>query len=61
MDRGLVPARDAHLELPGHRSACGAVGGGFPLFDDGVCVGGLGISGGTVHQDEDAAHAALTA
>ena len=38
-----------------------AVGGGFPLFDDGVCVGGLGISGGTARQDEEAAHAALAA
>ena len=38
-----------------------AVGGGFPLFDDGVCVGGLGISGGTARQDEEAAHTALAA
>ncbi|GAA1560363.1 heme-binding protein [Kribbella lupini] len=30
-----------------HHPRLMAVGGGFPLFDDGVCVGGLGISGGT--------------
>ncbi|WP_439382814.1 GlcG/HbpS family heme-binding protein [Amycolatopsis lexingtonensis] len=44
-----------------HHPRLMAVGGGFPLFDDGVCVGGLGISGGTAQQDEDAAHAALAA
>ncbi|WP_189258999.1 heme-binding protein [Lentzea flava] len=36
-----------------------AVGGGLPLFDDGKCAGGLGISGGTAQQDEDAAHVVL--
>ncbi|MFD4640136.1 heme-binding protein [Lentzea sp. NPDC058436] len=44
-----------------HHPRLMAVGGGFPLFDGGVCVGGLGISGGTAQQDEDAAHAALKA
>ncbi|WP_063129797.1 GlcG/HbpS family heme-binding protein [Nocardia fusca] len=38
-----------------------AVGGGFPLFDNGVCVGGLGISGGSAEEDENAAHVALRA
>ncbi|MFD2421823.1 GlcG/HbpS family heme-binding protein [Amycolatopsis pigmentata] len=35
-----------------HHPRLMAVGGGFPLFDDGVCVGGLGISGGTAEQDD---------
>jgi uncharacterized protein GlcG (DUF336 family) len=52
---------DPHVAPLAHHPRLLAVGGGFPLFDDGVCVGGLGISGGTARQDEDAAHAALTA
>ncbi len=38
-----------------------AVGGGYPLVDDGKLVGGIGISGGNVQQDQDAAEAALRA
>ena len=44
-----------------HHPRLMAVGGGFPLFDGGVCVGGLGISGGTAQQDEDVALAVLKA
>ncbi len=35
------------------------VGGGYPVIDNGRCVGGLGISGGTYEQDQQAAEAAL--
>ena len=52
---------DPHVAPLAHHPRLTAVRGGFPLFDDGVCVGGLGISGGTAQQDENAAHAALTA
>ncbi|MER8188428.1 heme-binding protein [Kitasatospora sp. NPDC094015] len=38
-----------------------AVGGGYPIIDDGRCVGGLGISGGSYEQDQQAAEEALTA
>ncbi|MER7581203.1 heme-binding protein [Kitasatospora sp. NPDC097691] len=38
-----------------------AVGGGYPITDDGRCVGGLGISGGSYQQDQQAAEEALTA
>lgn len=38
-----------------------AVGGGYPLLVDGRLVGGIGISGGTYTQDQDAAEAALKA
>ncbi|MFI9359453.1 heme-binding protein [Kitasatospora sp. NPDC053057] len=38
-----------------------AVGGGYPITDDGRCVGGLGISGGSYEQDQQAAEEALTA
>ncbi|WP_079071774.1 GlcG/HbpS family heme-binding protein [Streptomyces yokosukanensis] len=38
-----------------------AVGGGYPIIDNGRCVGGLGISGGSYEQDQQAAEQALTA
>lgn len=38
-----------------------AVGGGYPIFENGLLVGGLGISGGTYQQDQDAAVQALQA
>jgi uncharacterized protein GlcG (DUF336 family) len=36
-----------------------AIGGGLPVKEDGVVVGGIGISGGTATQDEDVAAAAI--
>lgn len=36
-------------------------GGGFPLWREGVLIGGLGISGGSVEQDMDIARAAMLA
>jgi uncharacterized protein GlcG (DUF336 family) len=36
-------------------------GGGFPLQTGGKTVGGIGVSGGSVEQDEDVAHAVLDA
>lgn len=38
-----------------------AVGGGYPIIENGRCVGGLGISGGTYEQDQQAAEEALSA
>ncbi|MEU8827324.1 heme-binding protein [Streptomyces sp. NPDC048636] len=38
-----------------------AVGGGYPIIDNGRCVGGLGISGGSYEQDQRAAEEALAA
>jgi uncharacterized protein GlcG (DUF336 family) len=38
-----------------------AVGGGHPLLEDGRCVGGLGVSGGSHEQDRQAAEEALAA
>ncbi|MET7685309.1 heme-binding protein [Streptomyces sp. NPDC005423] len=37
-----------------------AVGGGYPITDKGQCIGGLGISGGTYDQDQQAAEQALS-
>lgn len=38
-----------------------AVGGGYPILQDGQLIGGIGISGGNYQQDQDAAVAALVA
>ncbi|MGW1197938.1 GlcG/HbpS family heme-binding protein [Streptomyces sp. NPDC002536] len=38
-----------------------AVGGGYPVLLDGKLIGGLGISGGTYEQDQQAAETALKA
>ncbi|ENQ7793645.1 MULTISPECIES: GlcG/HbpS family heme-binding protein [Pseudomonas] len=37
------------------------LGGGVPIILDGVCMGGVGVSGGTEEQDEICANAALEA
>lgn len=36
-----------------------AVGGGYPIVQDGKLIGGIGVSGGNHQQDQDAAVAAL--
>jgi len=36
-----------------------AVGGGYPILEDGKLIGGIGISGGNYQQDQDACVAAL--
>lgn len=38
-----------------------AMEGGFPIIVDGVCVGGIGVSGGDWQQDQDIAKAAVEA
>lgn len=38
-----------------------AMEGGFPIFVDGECVGGIGVSGGDWQQDQDIAIAAVEA
>jgi uncharacterized protein GlcG (DUF336 family) len=43
-----------------YRDRLVAVGGGYPIIENGVCIGGLGISGGTYEEDQRAAEAALT-
>lgn len=35
-------------------------GGGFPLHADGMLIGGIGVSGGSVEQDVEVAQAALS-
>jgi len=42
-----------------HRPRLVAVGGGYPVNEDGKLIGGIGISGGTYQQDQDIAVAAL--
>jgi uncharacterized protein GlcG (DUF336 family) len=36
-----------------------AVGGGYPILENGKLIGGIGISGGSYQQDQDAAVVAL--
>lgn len=38
-----------------------AMEGGFPIMVNGICVGGIGVSGGDWQQDQDIAQAALAA
>jgi len=42
-----------------HRPRMVAVGGGYPILEKGKLIGGIGISGGSYQQDQDAAVAAL--
>jgi len=35
------------------------IGGGVHILEDGVVVGGIGVSGGTAHEDHDVAMAAV--
>ncbi|MEZ2331559.1 heme-binding protein [Mesorhizobium sp. RCC_202] len=44
-----------------HRPRMVAVGGGYPILEDGRLIGGVGISGGSYQQDQDACVAALQA
>ena len=45
-----------HTEVGGRLSI---VGGGVPVFVDGECVGGIGVSSGTPQQDIDCAQAGI--
>lgn len=37
------------------------LGGGLPIMHDGVCIGGVGVSGGSEEQDDICAKAAIDA
>jgi uncharacterized protein GlcG (DUF336 family) len=52
---------DPRIAQLAHRPRLVAVGGGVPIVENGRCVGGLGVSGGTAEQDRQAAEAALAA
>jgi uncharacterized protein GlcG (DUF336 family) len=43
-----------------HRPRLVAVGGGYPVVENGRVIGAIGISGGTAEQDQEAAEAALS-
>lgn len=46
-----------HTECGGRISS---VGGGYPIFVEDQCLGGIGTSGGTPQQDMDVSDAAIT-
>lgn len=45
----------------GNRARLMVWSGGLPLFADGHCIGGLGVSGAQDHEDIEAAQAAIRA
>ncbi len=49
------------LSLAAGTSRWTAMEGGFPIFFDGECVGGIGVSGGDWQQDQEIAQAAVDA
>ena len=42
-----------------HRPRLVAVGGGYPVIENGTVIGAIGISGGNAEQDQQAAQVAL--
>lgn len=54
-------ADDAPLRPITHRPRLVAFGGGLPMREAGVLIGGIGVSGGSAAQDEDCARAGLAA
>lgn len=52
------PALEAGLPL---RPRLVIFGGGLPIVENGVRIGGIGVSGGSAEQDEACARAGLTA
>jgi uncharacterized protein GlcG (DUF336 family) len=52
-------ARDAELTPLSHRPRLIAIGGGYPIIENGKVVGGIGVSGGNVAQDRQIAEKAL--
>lgn len=58
----VMPGAEAYqLETSGRGRNFTAIGGGFPLYRDGVCVGAIGVSGGPVAHDLIIARAMLDA
>lgn len=58
----VSPGAEAYgLETSGRGRSFTAIGGGFPLMSDGICVGAIGVSGGPVAQDVIIAQAMLKA
>lgn len=51
--------REAELAPLSQRPRLLAIGGGYPIIDDGKVVGGIGVSGGNVAQDRQIAEHAL--
>ena len=49
------------LSLAAGSSQWTAMEGGFPIFYDKECVGGIGVSGGDWEQDQEIAQAAVDA
>lgn len=51
--------RGSKVAPSGYRPRMVAVGGGYPILEDGKLIGGIGILGGTYQQNQDACVEAL--
>jgi uncharacterized protein GlcG (DUF336 family) len=51
--------KDPKVAPLAYRPRMVAVGGGYPIVENGKLIGGIGISGGSYQQDQDACVAAL--
>lgn len=56
-----IPAQVAPLIAAATQGEVTGLGGGLPIFIDGVLVGGVGVGSGSPDQDIDVATAAITA
>ena len=53
--------KDPKVAPLAHRPRMVAVGGGYPIIEDGRLIGGVGISGGSYQQDQDVCVSGLQA
>ncbi len=56
-----ILTHDAQAAQLAHQPRLVAVGGGYPIVENGTLIGALGISGGTYLEDQQAAEGALAA
>jgi uncharacterized protein GlcG (DUF336 family) len=58
---GIFAQEEALRMGLGVRPRLVSIGGGLPIVEDGVRIGGIGVSGGSAEQDEACARAGLAA
>lgn len=59
--KDILPGQSLYGLQQTHPGKFCVFGGGIPILRGGRCIGGLGVSGGTVEQDEKVAAAAVRA
>jgi uncharacterized protein GlcG (DUF336 family) len=58
---GMAPGGGAYALFNAFPGRMIPVGGGKPVMHEGVCIGGIGVSGGSSEQDDELAAAAVAA